>query len=89
MFIHPAPCAGPDGTGYPAWLARSRRVLRAYDAGGHILGGRLIEPSDDDNPVAVESALAETFADPRVALVHGRAVEFGCFTFEVRRVPAG
>jgi hypothetical protein len=25
------------------------------------------------------------FADPRVALVHARALEFGCFTFEVRR----
>jgi hypothetical protein len=25
------------------------------------------------------------FADPAVALVHARAVEFGCFTFEARR----
>jgi hypothetical protein len=88
VFIHPGPCAGPDGTGYPDWLARSLRVLRAYDAGGHILGGRLIEPSDDGSPVPFESALAETFADPHVSFVHARAVEFGCFTFEVRRVHA-
>jgi Protein of unknown function (DUF1203) len=27
----------------------------------------------------------EIFADPRVVLVHARAVEFGRFTFEVRR----
>jgi hypothetical protein len=88
VFIHPEPCAGPDGTGYPGWLAGSRRVLRAYDSGGRILGGRLIEPSEDGSPVAVESAIADTFADARVALVHARALEFGCFTFEVRRVPA-
>ncbi|WP_158977537.1 DUF1203 domain-containing protein, partial [Streptomyces roseus] len=25
------------------------------------------------------------FADPRAALVHVRATEFGCFLFEVRR----
>jgi len=24
-------------------------------------------------------------SDPQVAVVHARAVEFGCFTFEVRR----
>ncbi len=85
VFIHPAPCAGPDGTGYPEWLASRQRVLRCYDAGGKILGGRLIAPRGDGSPVPVESALAEMFADPRVAVVHGRAVEFGCFTFEVRR----
>ena len=34
---------------------------------------------------AAEQALAELFEDPDVAFVHARAVEFGCFTFEVRR----
>ncbi|MGW0900758.1 DUF1203 domain-containing protein, partial [Streptomyces goshikiensis] len=33
----------------------------------------------------IEEALTEAFADPAVALVHLRAVEFGCFLFEVRR----
>jgi hypothetical protein len=85
VFIHPAACGGPAGTGYPNWLAGGRRVLRAYSADGHILGGRLVEADPDGSPVPVESALAEMLADPSVALVHGRAVEFGCFTFEVRR----
>ncbi|WP_156302006.1 DUF1203 domain-containing protein, partial [Streptomyces sp. e14] len=32
-----------------------------------------------------ERALDEAFAFPEVALVHVRAVEYGCFQFEVRR----
>ena len=87
VFIHPAACDGPDGTGYPNWLAAGRRVLRAYGADGHILGGRLVEADTDGSPVPAESALAEMFTNPAVALVHARALEFGCFTFEVRRVP--
>lgn len=86
VFIHPAVCAGPDGTGYPNWLAAGRRMLRAYGADGRILGGRLVEADPAGKPVPAESVLAEMFADPDVAVVHARAVEFGCFTFEVRRV---
>jgi Protein of unknown function (DUF1203) len=85
VFIHAAACGGPDGTGYPSWLATGRRVLRAYSAEGHILGGRLIAADSAGSPGPAESALAEIFADPAVVLVHGRALEFGCFTFEVRR----
>ncbi|EDY52932.1 hypothetical protein SSCG_05985 [Streptomyces clavuligerus] len=33
----------------------------------------------------MDRALDEAFADPGVALVHLRAVEYGCFLFEVRR----
>jgi Protein of unknown function (DUF1203) len=88
VFIHPAPCDGPDGTGYPNWLAAGRRVLRAYGADGRILGGRLVDVDAAGSPVQAELAMAEMFADPAVALVHGRAVEFGCFTFEVRRTSA-
>jgi len=85
VFIHPGECGGPDGSGYLGSFATSARVLRAYNADGRILGGRLVDPDPDGSPVPVESALAEMFADPAVALVHGRALEFGCFTFEVRR----
>ncbi|MGO8955818.1 MAG: DUF1203 domain-containing protein [Streptosporangiaceae bacterium] len=85
VFLHPGHCPGRDGTGYPGWLATSHRVLRAYSQDGRILGGRLIDAEPDSSPVAAESALARMFADPQVALVHARAVEFGCFTFEVRR----
>jgi len=87
IFIHPGECDGAAGTGYPAALATSHRVLRAYRADGSILGGRLVAADPDGSPVAVESALAEMLADPEVALVHGRALEFGCFAFEARRAP--
>jgi hypothetical protein len=36
-------------------------------------------------PESFESAFAEAFADSEVALVHVRAVEYGCFLYEVRR----
>jgi hypothetical protein len=85
VFIHPQECAGPDGTGYPGWLARAPRVLRAYGADGRIRYGRLIEGNRDRSPLPVETALAEMLTDPEVAVVHGRALEFGCFTFEARR----
>ncbi len=88
VFIHPDPCAGPAGDRFPpAYLgaARVRRVFRAYSADGSILGGRLAEPEDLRDQASANGVLSEMFADPRVALVHARAVEFGCFTFEVRR----
>lgn len=85
VFIHAGPCQGPDGTGVPGWLAGGHRVLRAYNADGRILRGQLVDADPAGSPVGVESALAAMFADPQVALVHGRALEFGCFTFEARR----
>lgn len=84
VFIHPDGCDGPSEPGFPRWLA-SHRMLRAYSAAGQILGGRLFEPGAEPDPAGAEALVAEIFADPDVALVHARAVEFGCFTFEVRR----
>jgi len=85
VFIHPGPCPGPDGDGYPAAYAGWSRVLRSYSADGRIIAGRLVEPDEVADPAAAARVLAEIFADPRVAVVHARAVEFGCFTFEIRR----
>jgi Protein of unknown function (DUF1203) len=85
VFIHPKLCGGPDGTGYPAALAGTRRVLRAYSADGRIRSGRLAEAREVKDPVAAGLILREIFTDPDVAVVHARAVEFGCFTFEIRR----
>jgi len=85
VFIHTEACSGPATAGYPPSLADARRVLRAYSAEGRILTGRLYEPGAGAGPWDGESVLADMFADPQVALVHVRAVEFGCFTFEVRR----
>ncbi|MFF0381673.1 DUF1203 domain-containing protein [Streptomyces sp. NPDC004286] len=79
VFIHADPCGGPASEGGLAFTD-AHRVLRRYSPDGHILGGRLVTPPED-----FEAALSEAFADPEVALVHVRAVEYGCFLYEVRR----
>ncbi|CAM5426382.1 hypothetical protein SVIOM74S_01738 [Streptomyces violarus] len=61
-------------------FTNAHRTVRRYSAEGHILGGRLVEEPGD-----FDEALAEAFDDPAVALVHVRAVEYGCFLYEVRR----
>lgn len=76
VFIHAGECAGPDGGGYP--FAGAHRTVRRYSAEGHILGGELVDTFDDD-------AFQSAFDDPFVALVHVRAVEYGCFLYEVQR----
>ncbi|MFI8961510.1 DUF1203 domain-containing protein [Streptomyces sp. NPDC053493] len=88
VFVHAEDCGGPDGTAggqeYPFARPGALRTLRRYDAGGRIVGGRLLEIPQDAT-AGFDQALAEAFADPRVALVHVRAVEYGCFQYEVRR----
>ncbi|MFJ6571218.1 DUF1203 domain-containing protein [Streptomyces sp. NPDC091292] len=85
VFIHADECAGPaEPAGYPAIRPGALRTLRRYDARGHIAGGRLLEIPEDAG-TAFDRALDEAFADPEVALVHVRAVEYGCLHFEVRR----
>ncbi|WP_369389211.1 DUF1203 domain-containing protein [Streptomyces sp. CG1] len=76
VFIHADHCPGPTDPALP--FTDAHRVLRRYSTDGRILGGRLV---DDDFP----TALTEAFADPDVAVVHVRAVEYGCFLYEVRR----
>ncbi|MEU5090940.1 DUF1203 domain-containing protein [Streptomyces sp. NPDC021356] len=79
VFVHARECAGPQGAGLA--FTGAHRVVRRYSAGGHILGGRLVEAG----AAHFDAALAEAFDDPAVALVHVRAVEYGCFLYEVRR----
>ena len=76
VFIHAEECAGPQPDGYP--FANAHRTVRRYSAEGHILGGELVAAPDDE-------AFRNAFDDPAVALVHVRAVEYGCFLYEVRR----
>jgi hypothetical protein len=94
VFIHADDCPGPDLRGHP--FPGAHRTVRRYSAEGHILGGRLVEnPEAFDDAFdeafdeafddAFDEAFAEAFADPEVALVHVRAVEYGCFLYEVRR----
>ncbi|WP_405582751.1 DUF1203 domain-containing protein [Streptomyces sp. NBC_01092] len=77
VFIHAEECGGPDGGALP--FADAHRTVRRYSGEGRILGGQLVEPG------GFEEAFAEAFADPTVAFVHVRAVEYGCFLFEVRK----
>ncbi|MCX2181028.1 DUF1203 domain-containing protein [Streptomyces sp. SKN60] len=86
VFIHAEECGGPDPAprAYPFGRPGALRTLRRYDAGGRIVGGRLFEIPEAATE-GFDRAFAEAFADPAVALVHVRAVEYGCFHFEVRR----
>ncbi|MFG3035722.1 DUF1203 domain-containing protein [Streptomyces sp. NPDC048330] len=85
VFVHADACEGPaPSMGHPFARPGALRVLRRYDAGGRIVGGRLLELPDAADE-ALDDAFADAFADPAVALVHVRAVEYGCFQFEVRR----
>jgi len=85
VFIHPEECNGPGGSAYPADFTGAHRVFRAYRSDGTILDGRLATGEELSDQDAAVRLLREIFADPGVALIHARAVEFGCFTFEVRR----
>ncbi|MGC9538091.1 DUF1203 domain-containing protein [Streptomyces sp. UG1] len=78
VFIHAEECAGPDGDSDSHPFANAHRTVRRYSADGRILGGRLVDAPDDE-------AFRNAFDDPAVALVHVRAVEYGCFLYEVRR----
>jgi hypothetical protein len=78
VFIHARACPRPVEHALP--FTNTRRVVRRYSTAGRILGGRLVE-----DPDGFDAAFAEAFADPEVALVHVRAVEYGCFLYEVRR----
>lgn len=85
VFVHGAECAGPPaGSGLPFVNAGALRTVRRYDAGGRILGGRVLT-LPEAGAEAVERTLSEAFAEPDTALVHVRAAEYGCFLFEVRR----
>ncbi|MFF4151193.1 DUF1203 domain-containing protein [Streptomyces sp. NPDC001651] len=77
VFVHAGECGGPASEA--PRFDRAHRVVRRYAADGRILGGDLVEPG------AFEAAFARAFADPAVEFVHVRAVEYGCFLYEVRR----
>ncbi|MFD5554545.1 DUF1203 domain-containing protein [Streptomyces sp. NPDC127068] len=86
VFIHTEDCGGPaaGADGYPFARPGVLRTLRRYDAGGRIVGGRLLEVPEDDTR-GFDEALDEAFADPAVVQVHVRAVEYGCLLFTVDR----
>lgn len=89
VFIHTDRCTGPDpAAGHPFAETGALRVLRRYTGDGRIAGGTLVQLPDDPDKAqpVMDEALHEAFSDPAVALVHVRAVEYGCFLYEVRRL---
>ncbi|MEU9980487.1 DUF1203 domain-containing protein [Streptomyces sp. NPDC050856] len=85
VFVHADRCPAPwTGPGYPFARPGALRAARRYDSAGRIVGGRLFEIPEDAG-AGFDRIIGEAFADPAVALVHIRAVEYGCFHFEVRR----
>lgn len=88
VFLHAHDCGGDPGTPhgrFPDAMRGERRTLRAYSGEGRILGGLLLDRSRPDGAPTIEEGLDQLYADPRVATVHVRAVEFGCFLVETRR----
>lgn len=85
VFVHAEECEGPrDARGYPFARAGALRTIRRYNAAGHIVGGSFFEIPDAAE-AGFDEAFGEAFTLPEVALVHVRALEYGCFLFEVRR----
>jgi Protein of unknown function (DUF1203) len=80
IFLHAEECHGREETAYPDWLRDAPRVFRAYSPAGTIMGGTLVEANGE-----FERAISELLSDAEVAVVHARALAFGCFSFEVRR----
>ncbi|KOU49602.1 DUF1203 domain-containing protein [Streptomyces sp. WM6378] len=88
VFIHADDCGGfTPGEKYPFDRPGALRTVRRYDARGHIEGGRLLEIPADAT-ASFDAAFDDAFSDPDVVLVHVRALEYGCFHFEVRRPTA-
>ncbi|MEU9798933.1 DUF1203 domain-containing protein [Streptomyces sp. NPDC051000] len=88
VFIHAGDCGGfTPGETYPLDRPGALRTVRGYDARGHIAGGRLLEIPTDAT-AGFDAAFDDAFHDPDVQLVHVRALEYGCFHFEVRRPTA-
>ncbi|GAA0680978.1 DUF1203 domain-containing protein [Kitasatospora atroaurantiaca] len=78
VFLHAEECTGP-AEGWPTGFHTGARVLRAYDREGRILRGVPVEPE------TAEAAAVELLGDQEVAVVHVRALAFGCFMHEVGR----
>lgn len=84
IFIHADPCPGPQSSAFPFARPGDLRTIRRYDAGGHIVGGVGFEIPEDAQ-AGFDRAISAAFSDPQVVLVHVRALDYGCFQFEVRR----
>jgi hypothetical protein len=80
VFVHAAPCAGPQQHGYPDDFRRRTQVFRAYDWTGSIAGGAVVPAGDGQ-----EEAARQLLHDPAVAFVQTRNVVYGCYMLTIRR----
>ena len=79
VFIHAEACTRYDGLTFPARLRGLPMVVEGLATGGWIVSQeRVAEES-------VEAVIARAFAEPRVAYVHLRNGEAGCFMARVER----
>ena len=80
VFVHAEPCTPyTRQSAFPDDFRRRSLTVRAYDAGGAIVEGYVV-----DGHLA-ESALQQLFADDRVAFAHVRSPGWGCWDFAVER----
>ena len=80
IFIHERECEPyASGAGYPPEFPRHDVVLRAYSAAEEIEDARLVGPR------RVEDVISELLASDRVAHIHARNSEYGCFMFRIDR----
>lgn len=85
VFIHADECGEPPRVqGYPFARPGALRTVRRYNTEGHIVGGVFFEIPNNAE-AGFDRVFQEAFAEPEIALVHVRALEYGCFQFEVRR----
>jgi len=80
VFLHADDCPGPAGSGYPEAFRGRRQVFRAYDAGGSIVGGEIVEAG-----IGQESVAERLLAAPGVAFLQSRNVVYGCYMWTMRR----
>lgn len=87
VFLHAGECSGPEsGDVYPLAMHGRPRVLRAYDGQGCILGGEVVDVPREEAAEAVDAAVAKLFDDTAVAVIHVRAVQYGCFLLRIDRI---
>jgi len=80
IFIHERECDPYEsGAGYPPEFPRHDVVLRAYNAAEEIEDARRV------GPLVVDDAISALFANERVAHIHARNSEYGCFMFRIDR----
>ena len=82
VFIHVERCEGyRESTQYPEQFRGRPQVFRCYDAAGNIVGGCLLNATDEP-----EVVIAELFSEPGVERIHTRNVIYGCYMLEIASV---